>query len=379
MLVKRGYKYRFYPTPEQEVLLAQHFGCARKVFNDMLHLRTSAYQKWGISLSNADVQAQLTSMKRDSRFQWLNDVSSVALQQSLNHLEQAFQAFFSKKARYPSFKKKNAKQSYTLMRNAFRIKDGQVTLGKFNTPLDIKWSRELPGDPSQCTVSRDAAGRYFISFLCEVDMPALPASKLAAGIDLGLYDFVVTSDGLRVAAPRFLRTMLRRVRLLSRSLSRKTKGSMNYGKARLKLAKLHAKVSDRRSDFLHKLSTRLVRTYGLLGVESLNVKGMQRSRLSLSIGDAGFGEFVRQLEYKAVEQGRTIHRASPWFASSKTCSGCGHQVSALRLSTRSWACPACGEVHDRDLNAARNLLLDALGSVEGSAWTRGTLAGLGPA
>jgi len=373
MLVQHGYKYRFYPTPDQEVLLAQHFGCARFVYNWALNLRTSAFKKWQLSLSNADVQAQLTVLKKDPAKKWLSDVSSVALQQSLNHLETAFDAFFKKKAKYPTFKKKQGEQRFTLMRNAFRIKEGEATLGKFSEPLNIVWSRELPSTPSQCTVSKDSANRYFISFLCDVDVSPLGASKEAVGLDLGLTSFVTLSDGSKIAAPKFLRTLLHRVRRLSRSLSRKTKGSSNYAKAKAKLAKTHARIADQRSDFLHKLSTKLVQRYGLFGVESLNIKGMQRSRMALSVSDASWGEFIRLLSYKAAEAGRIIHQASTWFASTKTCSSCHHKLSVLPLSVRIWTCPACGDVHDRDVNAAKNLLIEALMSIEGSAWARGTL------
>ena len=356
MHVKRAYRFRFYPTPAQESVLSQHFGCVRFVSNHMLARRQQRYRDKQPT-SYKDDSSALTLLKKDPAYAWLNDVSSVALQQALRHLDSAFRNFFSGRARFPRFKRKRAAQSFSLMRNAFTLRNGKLTLAKMKEPLDVRWSRQLPCAPSSVTMSRDTAGRYFVSLLCEVEVSELPKSDKATAFDLGLSSFLTFADDRPPVAPqKFLAKLLHRVRQLSRELSRKTKGSKNRAKARERLARLHARISDMRRDFLHKLSTGLIRENQAVFAETLSIKGMMKSWLARSIGDAAWGELLRQLAYKAKWYGRTFWQAPRTLASSKTCSDCGFKLKVLALSTRSWICPDCGSVHDRDKNAARNVL-----------------------
>ncbi|MCX4170805.1 MULTISPECIES: RNA-guided endonuclease TnpB family protein [Paraburkholderia] len=360
MPVKRAFRFRFYPTVAQEQQLAQHFGCVRFVYNHMLARRQQRH-KDGLKSSYADDAAALTALKQTPGCVWLRDVSIVALQASLRHLDTAYQNFFARRAKFPRFKRKQAAQSYSLMRNGFTLRDGKLTLAKMNQPLDVRWSRALPGVPSSLTVSCDAAGRYFVSLLCDDDVAVHAASDKVVAADLGLTTFLTFSDDrAAVRSPKLLAELLHRVRRLSRELSRKQKGSKNRDKARRRLARLHARIADARKDFLHKLSTRLIRENQAVFMEDLCIKGMMRSNLARSIGDAAWGELLRQLAYKAAWYGRTYWQADRFFASSKTCHACGFKLASLALRTREWTCPECGEVHDRDKNAARNLLAAGL-------------------
>ena len=355
-MTKRAYKYRFYPTPEQEQILAQTFGCVRFVYNSVLRWRTDAFYQQQLKVGYVEANAQLSRMKKDPELAFLGDVSSVPLQQCLRHQQTAFKNFFEGRAQYPTFKSKRHRQSAEFTRSAFKYRDGKLYLAKSKTPLDIRWSRELPGEPSTVTVSKDAAGRYFVSCLCEFEPSKLPVTPNMTGLDLGLKDLFITDKGERVGNPRHTAKYAARLAKAQRRLSKKKLGSANRAKARQKVAKLHAKISDCRQDNLHKLSRRLINENQVICVESLKVKNMIRNpSLSKAIADAGWGEFVRQLAYKADWAGRSLVAIDQWFPSSKRCSGCGHTLSSLPLSIRQWDCPECGMSHDRDINAATNI------------------------
>lgn len=355
-MTKRAYKYRFYPTPEQEQILAQTFGCVRFVYNSVLRWRTDAFYQQQLKVGYVEANAQLSRMKKDPELAFLGDVSSVPLQQCLRHQQTAFKNFFEGRAQYPTFKSKRHRQSAEFTRSAFKYRDGKLYLAKSKTPLDIRWSRELPGEPSTVTVSKDAAGRYFVSCLCEFEPSKLPVTPNMTGLDLGLKDLFITDKGERVGNPRHTAKHAARLAKAQRRLSKKKLGSANRAKARQKVAKLHAKISDCRQDNLHKLSRRLINENQVICVESLKVKNMIRNpSLSKAIADAGWGEFVRQLAYKADWAGRSLVAIDQWFPSSKRCSGCGHTLSSLPLSIRQWDCPECGMSHDRDINAATNI------------------------
>lgn len=357
MKTHRAYKYRFYPTPEQEQNLAQTFGCVRFVYNRMLFYRQQAYYEHQEKLSYVDTAFLLTNLKNQDEYQWLNDVSSVPLQQSLRHLQTAYQNFFSGRAKYPNFKKKQSRQSATYASSAFSWRDGKLKLAKHAEPLNICWSREFTGKPSTVTVSKDAAGRYFVSVLVEEEIQPLPVSKGKVGIDLGLTHFAITSDGEKIDSPKYFKKHEQRLALLQRRLSRKTKGSKNREKAKHKVAKIHAKIADSRRDFHHKLSTKLIRENQFIAVETLTVKNMVKNpKLSKAISDSGWSQFLSFLSYKAEWYGRTLAGIDRWYPSSKRCSCCGHTVSSMPLGVREWQCPSCNETHDRDVNAARNIL-----------------------
>jgi putative transposase len=358
---KRAYRYRCYPTPPQAAGLARTFGCARFVYNWALRLRTDAYYDRQERLGYVDLSAALTSLKQQSETAWLNEVSSVPTQQALRHLETAFRNFFAGHARYPTFRKKHGQQSATYASTAFRwdAEKRTLTLAKMATPLHIHWSRPLPDGaaPTTITVSRDSAGRYFVSILIEEDIAPLPLVEAQAGLDLGLHDTVALNSGEKVGNPRFFQADEKRLAKAQRRLAKKTRGSRNREKARRKVARIHARIVDRRTDFLHKLSTRIIRENQMVCIESLHVKAMvKHPTLAKAIHDVGWGEFVRQLEYKANWYGRTLVKIDRWYPSSKRCHACGHVLDSLTLDTRSWTCPACGIVHDRDINAAKNIL-----------------------
>lgn len=355
-MTKRAYKYRFYPSPEQEQLLARTFGCVRFVYNAVLRYRTDAFHERREKVGYVAANAELSRMKKADDTAFLNEVSSVPLQQCLRHQQTAFKNFFEGRARYPSFKSKRHRQSAEFTRSAFKYRDGQLFLAKCKAPLAIRWSRELPSEPTTVTVSKDSAGRYFVSCLCEFEPETLPVTPKMVGIDLGLKDLFVTSDGHRIGNPRHTAKYAAKLAKAQRRLSKKQRGSKNRAKARQKVARLHAKISDCRMDRLHKLSRQIVNENQVICVESLKVKNMLRNRsLAKSISDAGWGEFVRQLAYKAAWAGRQLSAIDPWYPSSKRCSDCGHVMPEMPLQVRTWTCPECAAEHDRDINAAINI------------------------
>lgn len=329
----------------------------------MLRVRSDAWYTEQKSVGYHATSALLTELKREPEFEWLNEVSSVPVQQSLRHLQTAFVNFFAKRTKYPTFKSKHDKQSAEYTSSAFRWDGRTLKLAKMSDPLNIIWSRTLPkaAKLTTVTITRDAAGRYFVSMLCDTIVMSKPEVAGKIGIDLGLTHFATLSTGEKIAAPNTFRKNEKKLAKLQRKLSKKIKGSANRRKARLKVARLHAKTADTRRDFLHKLSTRLVNENQVIAVESLAVSSMKKNRyLAKSISDAGWSEFVRQLKYKSLWYGREIVGIDRWYPSSKRCSDCGHTVKTLPLSVRGWACPECGIVHDRDINASKNILAAGL-------------------
>ena len=279
-------------------------------------------------------------------------------QQALRHLDKAFRNFFVGRARYPTFKKKHGRQAAEYTTSAFTWDGKELTLAKMGQPLPIRWSRPLPKEakPTTIAVSRDTAGRYFVSFLVEEDFNALPVTPQMVGIDLGLRDTVTLSTGEKVGNEQFLTKDAAKLKKAQRILARKQKGSKNREKAKLKVARIHARIADRRHDLLHKLTTRLIHENQVLCVESLHVKGMLKNHaLAKAIGDVGWGELIRQLQYKAAWYGRSVVAIDKWYPSSKRWYDCGHILASLSLDVRQWTCPDCGMVHDRDVNAALNI------------------------
>lgn len=363
MDIKRAYRFRFYPTPEQEQILARTFGCARFAYNHMLRLRTDAWYQRQERVGYHDTSAALTALKKTPEHAWLNEVSSVPVQQALRHLQTAFANFFAKRAKYPNFRRKDGVQCAEYTTSGFRWDGSSLKLAKMDEPLAIRWSRTLPkgAKPTTVTASKDTAGRYHVSILCDDVVSAKKKAKSQVGIDLGLTHFAILSTGEKIAAPNSFRKNEAKLAKLQRRLSKKQKGSANRLKAKLKVARMHAKTADARRDFLHKLSTRLINENQVIAIESLAVSNMQKNRaLAKSISDASWSEFVRQLTYKAEWYGRTLVGIDRWYPSSKRCSDCGHTVAKMPLNVRSWTCPECGSIHDRDVNAARNVLAAGL-------------------
>ena len=362
-VVKRAFKYRFYPTPQQVHLLNRTFGSVRYVYNRALAERSRAWTQERRRVTFAETCRMLTAWKNEPDTAWLYEVSNVALQQGLQHLQQAFVNFWAKRARYPTFKsKRRSKASATFTRMAFSYRDGQIKLAKTDQPLHIVWSRPLPegADPSTVTVSRDSAGRWHISILVETTVESLPPTDRTVGIDAGITTLVTLSTGEKVVNPKHEKRDRERLARAQRELARKQKGSANRAKARLKVARVHARITDRRRDLLHKLSTRIIRENQTVVIEDLTVRNMVRNHsLARAICDASWWQLRRQLEYKADWYGRTVIAIDRFYPSSRTCSTCGAIVESLPLSVREWTC-RCGAAHDRDVNAAKNILAAGL-------------------
>ena len=364
----RRYRFRFYPTEDQKVLLAQTFGCCRFVYNHFLDKAIKDRDQYLLdlslnsivkrpSVSGYDFVKSLTILKQDTEHQWLNDVSAVALQQTLLDLGDAYKRFFKLKKGFPRFKKKSNHQSFTLMSNGFNIKDNKVFVAKSKDPLKIVWSRDLPSEPSSCTISKTPSGEYYISFVCERPGKLTSGTK-HIGIDLGIKDFAILSDGTKILNPKYYESKQKHLKRLQQSLSRKQKESNNRNKTRLKVAKLHEHISNYRKDFLHKLSRILVNENQVIGMESLKVKNMVRNKkLSKSISSVGWSMFKDMLSYKSQESLHTVLvSVDPWYPSSHICSDCHSLLDRkLKLSERSWTCPICNKIHDRDVNAALNI------------------------
>src|SRR5256886_7213902 len=355
---KKAYKYRFYPSDEQKRILAQTFGCCRYVYNWALRQRTDAYYQRGERLYYEGTAQRLVLLKKQEETLWLNEVSSVPLQQALRHLDQAFRNFFEGRADYPTFKKKRNQQAATYASNAFTWDGHALTLAKMNAPLDITWHRPLPDGckPSSVTITKDEAERYFVSILVEEDIKPLEVTPTTVGLDLGLKSMVITSDGHTYGNPKFFSKDEKKLAKAQRRHAKKKKGSKNRVKARLKVARIHKKIADRRRDYHHQLSTRIIREIQAVCLDSLQVKTMVKNHcLAKAISDVGWSELSRQLEYKAEWYGRTIVKIDKWYPSSKRCFDCGHLLDSLPLDVRSWPCPECGVVHDRHMNAAKNI------------------------
>ena len=362
--MEKAFRFRFYPTPEQESLLRRTLGCVRLVYNKALHERTQAWYERQERVGYSETSSLLTQWKKKEDLDFLNEVSCVPLQQGLRHLQNAFTNFFAGRAKYPSFKKKRNGGSAEFTKSAFKFRNKEIYLAKSTEPLPIRWSRQLPDgcDPSTITVSLHPSGRWHLSI--RFDDPTIkpfPVNENAIGIDLGVTSLIADSNGGKVANPKHFKKHRKRLKKAQKNLARKQKGSKNREKARIKVARIHLKISDSRKDFLHKTTTRLVRENQVIAVESLVVKNMVKNhKLALAISDSGWGELIRQLDYKCRWYGRKLVKIDRWFPSSKRCNSCGYIVEKMPLNIREWQCRGCGTHHDRDINASRNILAAGL-------------------
>ncbi|WKU44731.1 RNA-guided endonuclease TnpB family protein [Streptomyces sp. VNUA116] len=360
------YNYRVYPDGGQCRALARAFGCARVVWNDCLRARREAHEAGLPYVTSGELSRRcITQAKRTSERAWLAEVSAVVLQQSLRDLDTAYKNFFDSmrgkrkgpRVAPPRFKsKKDGRQSVRLNTNAFSLRpDGSVYVAKVGD-IKVRWSRPLPAAPTSLTVARDPCGRYFMSFVVDTEPDTLPVLDTEVGIDLGLSTFAVLSDGTRISSPKFLRRAEKKLKRLQRDLSRKAKGSKNRDKARIRVARQHARVADRRRDWHHKVSTRIIRDNQAVYVEDLAVSALARTRLAKSVRDAGWSAFVAMLEYKAAKHGRYFGKIGRFEPTSQVCSACGLKDGPKPLHVRQWTCKGCGAEHDRDDNASKNTL-----------------------
>jgi putative transposase len=379
--VQLRYNFRLYPTAGQQESFARAFGCARVVYNDALRLRKDAHAAGAPWLKSGDLSKRLiTQAKKTPERAWLSDAPVGVMQQALRDLDAAYRNFFDslsgkrkgRKIGEPRFRSRrdNRQTARYTRSDGFRI----IANGKLYVPkvgaVRVAWSRDLPSAPTSVTVVKDAAGRYFASFVVMTDgSEVLPETTPEVGIDLGLTHFAVLSDGRKVASPKFLRRAERKLKKAQRALSRKAKGSANRKRAVIKVAKVHAQVKDARRDFHHKLSTTIIRENQAVYVEDLAVNGLARTRLSRSVNDAGWSAFVTMLEYKATRYGRTFARVDRFFPSSQLCSACGFKDGPKPLNVRTWTCQGCDMTHDRDINAARNIRTEGRKVAAGRAET----------
>ena len=359
-VVNKTYKFRIYPNEEQEILLSKHFGCSRFVYNYFLNERKEQYQKDNKSDNYYKQAKTLTDLKKKEEFEWLKEVNSQTIQFALRSLDTAYVNFFRGTAQFPKFKSRKHKNTFTIPQFG-SVKDGKIFIPKFKEGIKVKLDkREIKGKICKMSISKTPTGKYYVSIFTEQTIEQLPKTNKQVGIDLGLKDFLITSDGIKFKNNRYTNKYSRKLKRAQQHLSRKQKGSNGFEKQKLKVAKIHEKITNTRQDILHKVSNDIVSNYDVICLEDLNVKGMIKNRkLSKHIADASWGTFVRFVEYKANWNDKTVVKINRWYPSSKTCNVCGYINQDLNLSDREWTC-VNGHKLDRDLNASKNILKEGL-------------------
>lgn len=365
-LIHNSYKFRIYPTKEQESLLGKHFGHCRFVFNWFLNERKEKYLNEKTSLNFYDNARTLTELKKDEDFVWLKEVNSQSLQSSLRNLDTAYSKFFRKQTKFPRFKSKYDRQNFTIPQSIY-IKEGKLCIPKFKKGIEINLHSEMKGKLLFATISKSTTGKYYVSITCEVEHEPFEKTNSKVGIDTGIKELAILSDGSSYENIKSLKTKLKKLKYEQRQLSKKTKGSNSRLKQKSKLARIHEKVTNIRKDYLHKVSTEIIKNHNVICIEDLAVKNMMKNhKLAQAFSDVSLGAFYSMLEYKANWNDRSFVKIDRFFPSSKTCSSCGWIKQDLTLSIREWTCESCGEHHDRDVNAANNILKQGLKLLSGS-------------
>jgi putative transposase len=358
----KAFKFRLLPTKEQEILLAKHFGCSRFIYNYFLAEKQKHYLENKTTLNFNQCAGNLVAKKKEEGYEWLKEVNSQILISTLMNLETAYGNFFRKKSKFPRFKSKKNKNSFNIPQHISLKREDIIQIPKFKEGLKFVKHKELKGRIKSATISKNPSGKYYISFLCVVEKPTKhKKTGKNIGIDLGLKDFIITSEGQRYCNPKFTKKYEVKLSKKQRILSRKEKGSKGRDKARIAVAKVHEKITNSRNDMQHKVSSKLVRDYDLIAIEDLNVKGMVKNHcLAKAISDVAWSSFVAKLKYKAEWYGREVIVIDRFYPSSKTCSCCDHVKESLSLDERTWTCSECNTTHDRDVNASKNILRRAL-------------------
>ena len=362
-MIQKTYKFRLYPNKKQEKILANYFGSVRFVYNHFLAKRKEQYEKTKKSSNFYEQAKELTAMKNTEAYSWLKEINSQTLQHALRHLETAYVNFFKGRTRFPRFHSKKHGGSFAVPQH-FKVEGNRIFIPKFKVGIRFAKSQDVLGELRNMTVSVTPSGKYYVCIMAQVEVGDLEKTNLSVGIDLGLKDFVITSDGYRYTSNKFIKKYSKKLASMQKHLSRKKKGSNSWNKQRIKVARMQEKIMFCRNDKLHKISIDLIRRYDVVCCENLNIKGMVRNHhLAKSISDASWSTFVTMLEYKAKWYGKTLVKIDRFYPSSKTCHHCGHVKEDLSLKDRYYTCPNCGELIDRDLNAAKNILDEGLRNI----------------
>jgi putative transposase len=359
-VINKTYKFRIYPNKEQETLLSKHFGCSRFVYNYFLNQRKEQYQKDNKSDNYYKQAKYLTELKKQDEYSWLKEVNSQSIQFALRNLDTAYDRFFRKLSQFPKFKSRKYKNTFTIPQFG-RLEGNRIYIPKFKGGIKVKLDkRKVVGKIGKMNITKTPTGKYYVSIFTEQEIEQLPKTNKKCGIDLGLKDFVITSDGIKFKNNRYTKKYSRELKKAQQHLSRKVKGSNGFEKQKLKVAKIHEKIASCRLDTLHKVSKELVEDYDLISIEDLNVKGMIKNhKLSKHIADVSWGNFVNLLNYKCEWYGKELVKINRFYPSSKTCNSCGWINQGLKLSDRKWTCK-CGKTHDRYINASKNILKEGL-------------------
>ena len=362
-VIQKTYKFRLYPNKEQEKMLANYFGSVRFVYNHFLAKRKEQYEQTRKSSNYYEQAKELTAMKKTEAFSWLKEINSQTLQHALRHLETAYVNFFKGRTRFPRFHSKKHGGSFAVPQY-FKVEGNRIFIPKFKGGIRFAKSQDVLGELRNMTVSVTPGGKYYVCIMAQVEVGDLEKTNLSVGIDLGLKDFVITSNGDRYSSNKFIKKYSKKLATMQKHLSRKKKGSGSWNRQRIKVARLQEKITSCRNDKLHKISVELIRRYDVVCCEDLNVKGMVKNHhLAKAVSDASWGTFVTMLEYKAKWYGKELVKIGRFYPSSKTCHHCGHVKEDLSLEDRYYTCPNCGELIDRDLNAAKNILDEGLRNI----------------
>lgn len=362
----KSFKFRIYPNKDQEILMAKHFGACRFVFNHYLNKRKETYLEDNKSLNYYDNANDLTNLKKEKNFNWLKEINSQSLQSSLRNLDTSYGKFFRKQTKFPRFKSKYDKQSFTIPQSV-SINNDKLMIPKFKSGIKINLHREINGEVLFATISKSTTGKYYVSITCKVDHKPFNKTNSNVGIDTGIKDLAILSNGKTYENIKALKTNLKKLKYNQSQLSKKVKGSNSRNKQKIKLALIHEKITNIRKDYLHKVSNEIVKNHDIISVENLAVKNiMKNHKLAQSMSDVSLGSFYSMLEYKCVWNDKQFVKIDRFFPSSKMCSKCGWINQDLNLSIREWICLSCGEKHDRDFNASKNILKQGLKILSGS-------------